>query len=66
MSIRYMARDKICESFVGFYELSDVVTSEDPSLLQGQAYDGASNMSGQYKGCTALIQQKYPKALYSH
>lgn len=81
MSIRYVARDSICESFVGFYELSDGVTGEaisstiekaisdchlDPSLLRGQAYDGASNMSGQYKGCAALIQQKYPMALYSH
>lgn len=38
----------------------------DPSLLWGQAYDAASNMSGQYKGCAGIIQGKYPKALYSH
>ena len=25
------------------------------SALRGQTYDGASNMSGQYKGCQALI-----------
>ena len=38
----------------------------DPSLLRGQAYDGASNMSGQYKGCATILQRKYPKAMYSH
>ena len=81
LSVRYVIRDTICESFVGFFELKDGVTGEaiattveqaisecnlDPSLLRGQAYDGASNMSGQYKGCAAIIQRKYPKALYSH
>ena len=81
LSLRYVMRDKICESFVGFFELKDGVTGEaisttieqailecnlDPSMLRGQAYDGASNMSGQYKGCAAIIQRKYPKALYSH
>ena len=38
----------------------------DPSLLRGQAYDEASIMSGRYKGCAAITQKKYPKALYSH
>ena len=59
LSVHYVARDKICESFVGFFELKDGVTGEaiattieqaisdcnlDPSLLRGQAYDGASNI----------------------
>ena len=66
---------------MGFFELSEGVTGRaitttiekalvdchlDPSKLRGQAYDGASNMSGKYKGCAAIIQQKYPLAIYSH
>ncbi|XP_060845700.1 uncharacterized protein LOC132925309 [Rhopalosiphum padi] len=34
--------------------------------LYGQGYDGASNMSGQYKGVQAIIKKKYPKAMYVH
>jgi hypothetical protein len=36
------------------------------SALRGQTYDGASNMSGQYKGCQAIIREKQPLALYVH
>ena len=32
----------------------------------GQAYDGASNMSGQRNGTAAIICQQFPKASYSH
>jgi len=71
----------ICESFVGFFELNDGVAGEaiastienaiaecnlDLSLLRGQAYDGASNMSGKCKGCAAILKEKYPLAVYSH
>ena len=38
----------------------------DPTNIRGQAYDGAGSMSGRYKGCAAVIQQKYPLAIYSH
>ena len=42
----------------------------DLSLIRGQAYDGAydgaSNMAGKYRGCAAIIQGKYPRALNSH
>lgn len=34
--------------------------------LIGQGYDGASNMSGKYKGVQALVREKYPKAIYVH
>ncbi|KAL4153196.1 hypothetical protein QTP88_001029 [Uroleucon formosanum] len=34
--------------------------------LYGQGYDGASNMSGHYKGVQAIIKKKYPKAIYVH
>lgn len=36
------------------------------SFLKGQGYDGASAMSGQYKGCAAVIKKTYPEALYVH
>ena len=32
----------------------------------GQGYDGAANMSGKHKGAKAIIQQKYPLAVYFH
>ena len=36
------------------------------SQCKGQAYDGASNMSGHHKGVAATIQGEYPTALYVH
>lgn len=36
------------------------------SQCKGQAYDGASNMSGHRKGVAATIQGEYPTALYVH
>jgi len=35
-------------------------------MLHGQTYDGASNMSGQYRGCQAIIAKEQPLALYVH
>ena len=73
VSVRYVANDRVIESFVGFFELSDTVTGEsiaraiekalgschlDLSLLRGPAYDGVSNMPGKYRGCAAIIQGK--------
>ncbi|XP_068235704.1 zinc finger MYM-type protein 1-like [Palaemon carinicauda] len=34
--------------------------------LRAQTYDGASNMSGKYKGCQAEIKKVQPLALYVH
>ena len=36
------------------------------SNIRGQCYDGASNMAGSRTGCSTLVQQKAPKALYTH
>lgn len=33
---------------------------------RGQAYDGASNMSGEYRGTAAIIRRDAPKAVYQH
>ena len=38
----------------------------DPSKMHGQAYDGASNMSGETNGAAARISSQYPLALYTH
>ena len=32
------------------------------SYLRGQAYDGAGNMAGKYRGAAAMIQTSCPKA----
>uniref|UniRef100_A0A2S2Q612 Repressor of the inhibitor of the protein kinase n=1 Tax=Sipha flava TaxID=143950 RepID=A0A2S2Q612_9HEMI len=38
----------------------------DCSYLHGQGYDGAINMSGQFKGVQSIVRLKYPKAVYVH
>lgn len=79
--IWYVANERICESFVGFFELNEEVTCEaiagtieqaiaecslDTSLLRGHAYDGVSNMSRKYKDCATILKEKYPLGIYSH
>ena len=34
--------------------------------MRGQGYDGASNMSGKYRGVQARVKQLYPLAMYAH
>lgn len=34
--------------------------------LIGQGYDGASNMSGKYKGVQAVVGAQFPKAIHVH
>jgi cobalamin-dependent methionine synthase I len=38
----------------------------DINNMKGQGYDGASNMSGAYKGVQARIRERIPDAVYSH
>ena len=38
----------------------------DTSYIRGQGYDGAGNMSGKFRGCSACISQSCPKAVYVH
>ena len=47
-------------------DLSFVTNHLDPSKMRGQAYDGASNMSGKRSGTAARISSRYPLALYTH
>lgn len=61
LSVRYVVDDQVREAFLGFLELDEGVTGQaiattieialvecnlDPTKMRGQAYDGASNMSG--------------------
>jgi hypothetical protein len=71
---------KIVEQFLKFVpvqsttgqRLADVILETlnnigiDLNFLRGQGYDGASSMSGQFKGVQALITNKYPTAIYVH
>ena len=50
--------DKILAA-VGEYGLN-------PEYLRGQAYDGAGNMAGKYRGAAVSIQSTCPKAVYVH
>ena len=79
--VRYVADTGICEDFLGFV-LCDSGTSGTAlaklilqklgewwlnlERLRGQGYDGAGNMAGRLSGCSAIIRQSYPKALYVH
>ena len=38
----------------------------DTSYLRGQAFDGAGNMAGKYRGAAVIIQSTCPKAVYIH
>ncbi|XP_050527818.1 52 kDa repressor of the inhibitor of the protein kinase-like [Daktulosphaira vitifoliae] len=71
---------KIVEQFLKFVpvestsgqNLADVLlTTLNPcginiNYLRGQDYDGATAMSGRFKGVQACITEKYPTALYVH
>jgi Domain of unknown function (DUF4371) len=70
----------VFEEFTGFYAVDGTTGSnlaacvKDVLLrfqlpiekLRGQTYDGASNMSGAYKGCQAIIAEMQPLAMYVH
>ena len=36
------------------------------SKLRGQAYDGAGNMAGRLQGCSTLVTNQFPQAIYMH
>ena len=68
------------EVFLGFYELDGTEAEKIKTmicdvllrcqlptrLLRGQAYDGASNMTGRWNGTQALIAEIQPLALFVH
>ena len=78
--VRYLKDDKIIESFLRFIpvesttgeNLSEIILNTMASLnintekLRGQGYDGASNMTGKFKGVKTRIMEKFPLAQYTH
>ena len=70
----------IKKDFITFLECDSGITGEalakkmldfltqhlDPTKLRGQAYDGASNMSGRTNGAAARISSQFPLAIYTH
>ncbi|XP_041369574.1 zinc finger MYM-type protein 1-like [Gigantopelta aegis] len=68
------------EDFIGLYSVSEMTGASLSNMLQdallrlnlpithlrAQTYDGASNMSGKYQGCQALIKKVQPLANYTH
>ena len=80
--LRYVSSEsmEVHENFVGLHETGDT-TAETLTIIikdallrfglefsdcRGQAYDGASNMSGRMSGVQARISAENPKAIYVH
>ena len=71
---------KLREVFLGFVavtstigeNITEVILSTMESwglnvnLLRGQGYDGASNMSGKFRGVQAVVRSRVPSAVYLH
>lgn len=80
IAIRYVFNGTVHESFMDFVEVEritgEVLASTilhcvqawglSLSNMRGQCYDGASNMSGVVSGCSSLVQQEAPVAVYFH
>ena len=61
----------LCESITGVALCEDIQRTLSGLNLEfqntvSQTYDGATNFSGQIKGCAALFQQTVPYATYLH
>ncbi len=78
--LRYCVNGVTKERFIGFHAVSDTTGESlyyllksvletcglDVTKLVGQAFDGAANMSGQFKGVAARMKEIAPAALYVH
>ncbi|KAL5261878.1 hypothetical protein ACHWQZ_G007548 [Mnemiopsis leidyi] len=77
--LRYVAKGKLYERFLGFYNVTNVPGAEGQSnfllevmepynlnKLVAQTYDGASTMSGHISGVQSRIRAKHDKAIYVH
>ncbi|XP_008179532.1 zinc finger MYM-type protein 1-like [Acyrthosiphon pisum] len=70
----------VCERFLKYIEIHSLTGKDiastivnglnscgiDCSNMYGQGYDGASNMSGRFKGTQKIVRETCPKALYVH
>ncbi|XP_053398293.1 zinc finger MYM-type protein 1-like [Mercenaria mercenaria] len=80
LCVRYVHEDEVREDFIGFAECASTKGEAlaeaflqnlqelgvDLDKMRGQGYDGASNMSGIYRGVQARIRAQYPEAIYTH
>ena len=78
--LRYIHDGQPAETFVGFYEvkstkgkalfkqISDVLNKMELRIenVDGQCYDGASNISGKQKGVATRVKEVAPKDIYVH
>ena len=78
--LRYVHGAKVKEVFVGYKSveritgksLADTILKWLDTVglplsdMRGQCYDGASNMSGARSGCSTIIRQQSPMAVYFH
>lgn len=80
ITLRYVEGETLREDFLQFFPttiatgqaLANIILEKlkelniDIEFLYGQGYDGASVMSGEFKGVQAIIKEHSPKALYVH
>lgn len=80
LSVRFVKKNAVHEEFLCFVPVESTTGEAlaqciltklaqlglDVNYLRGQGYDGASNMSGAYRGVQARIRSMYPLALYTH
>jgi len=80
LSVRFIKDTKVHEEFLCFVPVSSTTGKDLASAIltqlsqlelnleqtRGQGYDGASNMSGKYRGVQARLKELYPLAMYTH
>ena len=79
LSVRFIKDTKVHEEFFvlcsGFfnnrqrsciYDSHPTISTWALEHMRGQGYDGASNMSGKYRGVQARVKELYPLAMYTH
>lgn len=82
LAIRYyrLSTSEMCEEFLDFVPVKSITGETlaehildklkswglSTAHLRGQGYDGASNMSGAFKGVAARILEVQPLAFYTH
>ena len=80
LSVRFIKDTKVHEEFLCFVPVSSTTGKDLASTILtqlsqlglnlehmcGQGYDGASNMSGKYRGVQARVKELYPLAMHTH
>ena len=80
LCLRYIHGSSVKEMFADFAEVERITGRELASTilryltawglpltnLRGQCYDGASNMAGCRSGCSTIVKQQAPMAVYTH